>query len=138
MSEPGEVVFEAQHCRLAIRRPAPRVVLVLLTGSDVGEFGERPFQELARDLEGDLPLELFVDARGVSGASLDVSSEWARWLSTNRLRLRHVSMLTGSRFVHLTANLVRKIADLGDIMRIYTEAAAFEGALGSSVANARG
>lgn len=80
-------------------------------------------------------IELFIDARGGRSASLDVSSDWARWLGKNRASFRHVSMLTGSRFVRLSAAFVRKFADLGDLMRIYTDAAAFEGALQSSVAS---
>jgi hypothetical protein len=45
-------------------------------------------------------------------------------------------MLTGSPFIQLTAGFVRRFADLGEVMRIYTDPAAFEGALASSVANA--
>jgi hypothetical protein len=134
---PSEVSFEGQHCSLTLRRLADRVVLLVLTGNDIGEFGERPFVELERDLAGPRELELFIDARGVGGASLDVSSDWARWLAAHRDQLRHVSMLTGSRFIQLTASFVRKVADLGEVMRIYTDPASFEGALASSVANAR-
>jgi hypothetical protein len=134
---PDEVTFSGAHCTLVIRRPAPGVTLVALSGNDVGELGERPFVELARDLRDGVPLELFVDARAVNAASLDVSSEWARWLATHRHRLRQVNMLTGSRFIQLTASFVRKVADLHEVMRLYTDPSAFEEALASSVANAR-
>jgi hypothetical protein len=127
-----DVVFRGAHCTLTIRRPASGVTLVVLTGNDVGELGERPFVELDRDLRPG-PLALFVDARAVNAASLDVSSDWARWLATHRDRLRHVSMLTGSRFIQLTASFVRKVADLGELMRLYTDPAAFEEALASAV-----
>jgi hypothetical protein len=137
MTAGNEQLFEGQHCTLRIRRPARGVVVVVFSGNDVGEFGDRPFLELAADLQHPMPLELFVDARAAAAPSLDVSSEWARWLATNRARLRHVSMLTGSPFVQLTASFVRKVTDLGETMRIYTDPAAFEGALASSVANAR-
>jgi hypothetical protein len=138
MAERDDVVFRGEHCTLVIRRPAERVVLVSFSGNDVGEFGARPFEELAHDLPGETPLELFIDARRVVAASMDVSSDWSRWLAAHRGQLRHVSMLTGSRFVQLTASFVRKVADLGEVMRIYTDPASFEGALDSSVANARG
>ena len=82
-------------------------------------------------------MELFVDARGARGPSVDVSTEWALWLGSNRERLRHVSMLTASRFVHVTADFVRRFADLGDVMRIYTDPSVFEGALSNALANAR-
>ena len=38
-------------------------------------------------------------------------------------------MLTGSRFVQVTADFVRRFADLRDMMCIYTEPAAFDAAL---------
>jgi len=45
-------------------------------------------------------------------------------------------MLTGSRFIRLTADFVRRFAELGDAMRIYTDPAAFDGALSNAIANA--
>jgi hypothetical protein len=38
-------------------------------------------------------------------------------------------MLTGTSFVQLTADFVRRFAELGDAMRIYTDGAAFDEAL---------
>jgi hypothetical protein len=58
------------------------------------------------------------DARHARGPSMDVSGDWAVWLGRHRDELRHVSMLTGSRFVQLTADFVRRFAELGEIMRI--------------------
>lgn len=136
-SEPNDVRFEDVNCTICISRPHPSIVLLIFEGSDTGAHGDGPFRELAKDIVPGQKIELFIDARGGRSASLDVSSNWARWLGKNRSGFRHVSMLTGSRFVQLSAGFVRKYADLGDVMRIYTEAAAFEGALASSVANAR-
>jgi hypothetical protein len=41
-------------------------------------------------------------------------------------------MLTGSRFVQLTADFVRRFAELGDAMLIYTDGVAFDEALASA------
>ena len=120
--------YEGIHATLVIEQPADDVVLLELTGWDVGEFGDAPLKELDRLLGGG-PVQLFIDARNVKGASIDVSSEWAQWLRRNRERLRHVSMLTGAPFVQLTARFVQRFADLGELMRIYTDAAAFDAAL---------
>ena len=119
------MVYEGIHCRLEIARLAGDAVLVKLTGWDVGEFGDAPLRELDEHL-GAGKLGLFIDARSVKGASIDVSNEWAQWLRRNRERIRHVSMLTGSPFVQLTAKFVQRFADLGEAMRIYTDAAAFD------------
>jgi hypothetical protein len=130
------VLYEGIHCRLAIERPGPGIVLVRLTGWDVGEFGDAPMKEIARLLEGAQPAQLYIDARQVKGASIDVSNDWALWLSAQRERFAHVSMLTGAPFVQLTAKFVRRFAGLDDTMRIYTDAAAFDRALASATAEA--
>lgn len=124
------------HCSMVISVPAPAVIVITIEGTDVGELGEAPFQVLAPLLGDSERVELFVDARKARGPSIDVSSEWARWLCAHRARLLHVSMLTGSRFVQLSAGLVRSFADLGDAMRLYSDAGVFEGALSNAVGNA--
>lgn len=127
------VRYDGVHCRLAIERPAAGIVIVRLAGWDAGEFGDIPMRELAKDLARDGLLELFIDARDVKGASIEVSGEWAHWLGQHRARFRHISMLTGSRFIQLTANFVRRFADLGDVMRIYTDPTAFDTAVGQAL-----
>ena len=61
--------YQGIHCRLAIERLAAGVVVVRITGSDVGEFGEAPLRELQQYLDEGDSLELFVDARGAKGAT---------------------------------------------------------------------
>lgn len=122
----GEVVYDGRDCVITIRRAAPAVVLITFTGTDVGEFGPAPFLELEKDLSAAESVELFIDARGARGASLDVSGGWASWLKANKPVLRRVSMLTGSPFIQLSAGFVKKFADLGEAMRLYSDAAAFE------------
>lgn len=128
--------FEGIHCAMVIRRPAKGVVVLDISGNDIGELGNAPFLELEKDIERGVPIELFIDARATRLASMEVSSDWAHWLGRNRQRFRHVSMLTGSRFIQITASFVRRFAELGDRMRLYTEPAAFEGALSNATANA--
>jgi hypothetical protein len=136
MRKTADVAFRSEHCTISIGRPVSGVVVVLLVGNDVGQFGDAPFKALAEDLDGPAPIELFIDARAGVAATMDVSSEWALWLAQHRRSFRHVSMLTGSRFIQLSASFVRKFADLGEAMRIYTDPATFEGALTNSIANA--
>lgn len=126
------MIYEGIHCRLAIERPAPAVVVVRLTGWDVGEFGEAPLRELEQYLAERQALELFIDAREAKGATIDVSSEWALWLRKHKDSLQHVSMLTGAPFIRLTAKFVQRFADLGEAMRIYTDARAFDAALAAA------
>ena len=80
-------------------------------------------------LAGSEPIEFFIDARDVRGASIDVSGEWAKWLSKHKAQLQAITMLTGSNFIRITAEFVRRFAALEGIMRICTEPAVFESAL---------
>jgi hypothetical protein len=130
-------VLEGVHCTMTIDAPAPGVVLVTIDGTDVGELGDAPFQALASIVADEHQVELFIDSRKARGPSIDVSNDWARWLAKHRHQLRHASMLTANRFVQLTADFVRRFADLGDLMRIYTEPDVFEGALSNALGNAR-
>jgi hypothetical protein len=133
--QPQHIVrFKTKHCELTLERPAPGVIVLKLSGHDIGELGDAPFRELAADVTpGARPLELFIDARDGQAASIDVSGAWAEWLRTHRAQLRVIYFLTGSRFIQLSADFVRKFAALGEQMRIYTEADAFEAELASGV-----
>lgn len=85
-----------------------------------------------RDVErllGDGNVRLFIDARDTNGASVEVSNDWAQWLSRHRARLAQVHMLTGSKFIRITAEFVRRFAALGDLMEIHASAADFDAAL---------
>jgi hypothetical protein len=53
------------------------------------------------------PFTLFIDARRTQGASVDVSNVWAQWLRSHRDQLFRVHMLTGSKFIQMTADSYR-------------------------------
>lgn len=109
----------------SINRVAPAVVVLAIAGRDVGEHGDAPLRALDGLLrEG--PFELFIDARRTTGASIDVSNVWASWLRRHRDELHRIHMLTSSRYVQITADFVRRFADLGDAMLLYTDAVAFD------------
>jgi hypothetical protein len=120
--------FEGLHSTMVLTRPVRHVVVLTITGRDAGEHGDRPLRALDDELLLG-PFALFIDARGTQGASVDVSNVWAQWLRGHRDHLLDIHMLTGSRFVQLTADFVRRFAELGDAMRIYTDGAAFDEAL---------
>jgi hypothetical protein len=117
--------FESVHSTITITRPVPHVVLLTITGRDGGEHGNAPLRALDEQLRAG-PYALFVDARDTKGASVDVSNIWAQWLRTHRDDLHGIHMLTGSKFVQLTADFVRRFAELGDSMRVYTDGVAFD------------
>jgi hypothetical protein len=126
--------FEGVHCTVTVRRLHDWALLVEISGRDVGEHGDRPMTALAGLLPAKGKTELFIDARRALGPSTDVSAAWAVWLAQRREAFSRVNMLTGSRFVQLTADFVRKWSALNDAMRIYTDPTAFETALSLSTA----
>jgi hypothetical protein len=131
----GEVRYDGVHCNLSIRRFPRGVVVLKISGSDVGEFGDAPMLTLNEWLAGveAESIQFFIDARDVRGASIEVSGEWARWLGTHRMELGTITMLTGSRFIQMTAEFVRRFAALEGIMRICTEPGAFDTALAQAL-----
>jgi hypothetical protein len=120
--------LESLSSTIDIGRRAPHVVVMTITGRDVGEHGNAPLRALEAELQQG-PFALFIDARQTKGASVDVSNVWAQWLRSHRDQLHAIHMLTGSSFIQLTADFVRRFAELGDSMRIYTDGAAFDEAL---------
>lgn len=131
------VTFEGFHTTFVIDQPCNGVVLMTIAGSDGGEHGDGPMRVLD-ELLAKAPFTFFIDTRRSRGASINVSNEWAYWLRKNRARLDGIHMLTGSRFIQLTADFVRRFAELGDSMRIYTDGAAFDEALAATIASHRG
>lgn len=114
---------------MSIKTLPAGAVIVKISGTDIGEFGAKPTSELKKMLSSMDPVHLFVDAREVRGASIEVSGEWAAWLRANRAHLLDVSVLTGSRFIEVTAEFVRRFASLEHVMRIYTDPEIFDAAI---------
>lgn len=128
------VAFEGVHCRLTLWEPVPHVCVIRFAGRDVGEFGEGPIQVLSSLLKERRHMALFIDARDVPGASVDVSSLWAQWMRKHQVALTRVHFLGSSQFVKLTARVVRNFSGLGSRMVIHADAAAFDQELSRAVA----
>jgi hypothetical protein len=128
-----EMRYEGVHCNLTIEQFPEGVVILRISGTDVGEFGDAPMLALNEYLTGVGPVRLFIDAREVRGASVSVSGEWAKWLRAHKVQLRDVSMLTGSRLIEITADFVRRFSELEGTMRIYTESTAFDEAVANAL-----
>ena len=122
------VRFEGVHCNLTIEKRLPRVVLMKISGTDIGEFGDAPMKALHEWISSS-GIDLFIDARDVRGASIEVSGDWAGWLNAHKPFSRSVTMLTGSHFVQITAEFVRRFASLEGSMRICTDHSVFDCAL---------
>jgi hypothetical protein len=121
--------YESGNCRLALDHPSARALLITVSGWDIGEFGDAPLRELEKVLDAGDGVEIFIDAREVKGVSMEVSNGWAQWLKAHRAHLTGVRMLTGSRFTQMTADFVRRYAELSDIMTVHRSSSEFDTAL---------
>ncbi len=131
---PREFRFNGVHCNILLEQFPRQIAVLRINGTDIGEFGEAPMKTLSDWIAASGAVDLFIDARDVRGASIDVSGEWAGWLSANRKGLNSVTMLTGSRFIEITAGFVRRFANLEGIMRVCNDPAVFDRALGEALA----
>ncbi len=121
--------FEGAHCAIALEQLSESLIVMQLSGTDTGELRDAPIKTLDEWLAGANAVELYIDARSVRGASIDVSSEWATWFTANRARFKSITMLTGSKFIQITAEFVRRFAGLNGIMWICTDPEVFDLAL---------
>jgi hypothetical protein len=126
---PKSASFEGAHCTLVLEQLSASLFLMRLSGTDTGELRDAPMSTLDEWLAEAHAIEFFIDARNVRGASIDVSSDWAAWFTANRERFKSVTMLTGSKFIQITAEFVRRFAELNGIMWVCTEAGVFDLAL---------
>jgi len=125
--------LEASTCSFLIERRSPRLVYVRIEGHDVGELGELPMRCIEAFLPPASLAELFIDARGTRGATIDVSNAWSSWLARNRQRFAAIHMRAGSRYVHFTADFVRRFSELEQLMQLHASDEGFDAALAASM-----
>ena len=128
----GRVKLEAGDCSFVYARPKPGVLLVTIAGYDTGQFGTTSLDEIRAELQRQQTLELFVDAREAFGATVSVSDEWTRFFTSNRERLKRVSVLVGSKAVYLTVAIAQHLSRTGSLIQIYSDAELFEARVGAA------
>jgi hypothetical protein len=126
----GEIRLHDGKCSFTFRRlKEGKAFLVIIAGNDTGQFGTRTLDEIRMELMRNRPLELFVDARAATGATVSVSEEWTRFFSLNREQLKRVSVLVGSEAVHLTVAIAQHLSRTGTLIQIYSDPATFDACL---------
>ncbi|WNG41191.1 hypothetical protein F0U61_51430 [Archangium violaceum] len=127
--EDGAVRLSSERCSFTYQRPRPGVVSILIVGNDKGEFGTAPMDELREDIRRYAPVELFFEMDEVTGANLPVQEAWTEWFSANRSALKSVSILTHSKYMHFTAEVVKLFSRTGELIRVYLDPEPFQEAL---------
>jgi hypothetical protein len=135
--EDGSVRLTSERCSYTYRRPRPGVVFIRFTGDDRGEFGEAPRDELREDISRFSPIELFFEMDETTGATLPVQDAWTEWFSGNRPALKSVSVLARSKFMHVSAEVVKLFSRTGELIRVYLDPQPFDEALQRAAPDAR-
>jgi hypothetical protein len=128
----GRVKLSSGGCDFVFSRVKPGVLLVTIAGYDTGQFGTASLDEIRLELQRHQPLELFVDAREADGATIGVSDEWTRFFTANRERLKRVSVLAGSKAVHLTVAIAQHLSRTGSLIQIYSDPELFDARVGAA------
>lgn len=126
----GDVRLADPACTFLFHRLRPAALLVTITGHDRGQFGTRSLDEVRLEILRHRPLELFIDASEAVGATARVSEEWTRFFSLNREHLKRVSVLVGSKAVHLTVAIAQHLSRTGNLIQIYSDPETFTAQLG--------
>jgi hypothetical protein len=129
MLKDGSVQLTSERSSYTYQRPRPGVVFMRFSGDDKGEFGSAPRDELLEDLRRYAPLELFVEMDESTGANLPVQEAWTEFFSNNRSALKSVSVLTRSKYMHVSAEMVKLFSRTGELIRVYLDPVPFEEAL---------
>lgn len=131
----GSVKLSDGQCSFVYVRPRPGVVVIRISGYDHGQFGTQTVDELREDLSRFAPVELFVDVQDAQGPVIPVQEAWTEFFSQNRSRLKSVSMLVRSKFMHVTTEVVKLFSRTGDLIRIYLDPTPFNEALSRAAPN---
>jgi hypothetical protein len=119
-------VIKDDRCSFTFERLRPGVLEIRIVGTDNGQFGTAPLDEIATNLVRERPLELFVDAAEASMPAVKVSQEWTRFIALNQKDLTRVSVLVSSKSVALTMAIAQHLSNTGKLMQIYSDRDLYE------------
>ncbi|HEY0063825.1 MAG TPA: hypothetical protein VGC21_17035 [Telluria sp.] len=122
----GSIELTAGEGRFLFRRVRPGTLLVRISGQDSGQFGHAALDEIRMEITRQGTLELLIDASEAVLVTTEVSQEWTRFFSLNRQQLRRVSVLTGSRLMHLTVAIAQHLSQTGNLIQIYSDRELFD------------
>lgn len=127
--EDGSVRLSSERASYTYQRPRPGVVFIRLAGDDRGDFGFSPRDELREDISRYAPIELFFEMDESTGANMPVQEAWTEWFSTYRQALKSVSVLTRSKYMHVTVEVAKLFSRTGELIRVYLDPQPFDEAL---------
>lgn len=122
----GSILLTAARCSFAFKRLAPGRLLVTISGFDQGQFGTATLDEISAEFMRCCPVEVYVDAREAVGVAVEVSREWTTFFARNRDKLKRVTVLVNSKFVHLTVSIAQHLSQTGNLIQIVADPQEFQ------------
>ena len=122
----GRVQFSSPTCTFVFEWLTPAAILIVINGTDTGQFGPLILDEIRAEISRKGSIELFVDARGAVSASLHVSQEWRLFFTQHQRSLKHVHILVGSKFIELVVSIAQHLSRTGDLIQVYDSATTFD------------
>jgi hypothetical protein len=101
-----------------------------VAGEDAGQFGSAPLDELRAAIDRDGRITLFIDAHEASATAAAVTDAWKQFLARHRAGLSRVHVLVGSKFMYLNIAITQHLAGAANVLRIHSDRAEFERAIG--------
>lgn len=132
--EDGSVKLAGRDGSFTFARLRPGVLFVTAAGHDRGEFGSATLDEITAVLNRERPITIFMDTRDALSVAPTVRDEWTRFFSSNRSNLLGVHVLTRSKAVHLSVAVAQHFSATRNLIRLYSNAAAFEARLANATA----
>jgi hypothetical protein len=125
----GSTRLQDEACTFTFTRLRPGALLVRIEGKDSGQFGTLPVDQFRDEMQRFGELTLLVDARAGEARAQNVIDVWGGFFKSNRLNLKSLHVLVGSKFMELTVGITTHLARMGRMVTVTTDAEAFERAV---------
>ena len=113
-------------CTFTYRKLWPGAMLVVIEGFDTGVLGDAPLDIMTAEAQRTGRLELYVDARKVSGVTTPVREAWTQWFQRHQGSLKHVTVLVADKLVNSAVGVAKHFSRTGDLMRVISDPARFD------------
>ncbi|MGH2807045.1 MAG: hypothetical protein ACRDKT_07195 [Actinomycetota bacterium] len=125
----GSTQLKDDECTFTFTRLRPGTLVVRIEGKDSGQFGTLPIDQFREEMQRFGELTLLIDARNGEVRAQNVIEVWGGFFKSNRLNLKSLHVLVGSKFMELTVGITTHLARMGRMVTVTTDAEAFERAV---------
>ena len=129
--DPRTVRLASGPCSFTYRRQKPGVLLLKISGDDIGQFGSATLDELNAEFDRFGAMNLFVDTQDAVGPATEVMESWTAYFAANRKKFKRivVLILPESKLLHLTVSIVQHLSGIGRLLQIFSDPDRFFAAL---------